>query len=157
MDQVDLNITRARRMMVKGMLTLRMQDWIMNEEFVHNKIRERDRSNALLADNIDTLVREERKSALNLKQVVKGYDGSNRKRSSSAANNYNDFRPEKRAKLGRWTRRPDNSGPKKDGSIIRTKAKVKYQDTGLKDESDCGPCTQGSTNFFLSGILFFNL
>ena len=54
-----------------------------------------------MLNNIDALVREERKSAFNLKQVVKGCDGGDRKRSSSAANNYNDFRLEKRAKLGR--------------------------------------------------------
>ena len=101
MGQLDLNITRARRTIVKGMLTPRMQDRITNEESGRNKIRERDRSSGLLANNINTLVREERKSAFNLKQVVKGCDGSNRKRSSSAANNYNDFRLEKRAKLGR--------------------------------------------------------
>ena len=83
------------------MLTPLMQDWITNKQSGHGKIRERDSFNALLANIIDTLVREERKSAFNLKQVVKGCDGGNRKRISSATKNYNDFRLEKRAKLGR--------------------------------------------------------
>ena len=49
MGQLDLNITRARRMLVKVMLAPHMQDQVTNEESSHNKIRERDRSNALLA------------------------------------------------------------------------------------------------------------
>ena len=95
---------------MKEMLTPRMQDRITKEESGHGKIRERDRSDALLAYNINPLVREERTSAFNRDQVVKGYDSSNRKRSSSAANNCNNFRPEKGAKLSR----------RKDGSTIRT-------------------------------------
>ena len=72
MGQLDLNITGARRTIVKGMLTPHMQDRITSKESSHNKIRERNRSNALLANNIDTLVREEKKSTFNLNQVVKG-------------------------------------------------------------------------------------
>ena len=126
MGQLDLNITGARRTIVKGMLTPHMQDRITSKESSHNKIRERNRSNALLANNIDTLVREEKKSTFNLNQVVKGYNGKDKKYSSSTGNNRNDFRLEKRTKINRWKIRPDNNGPKKEDSTIRTKAKVRY-------------------------------
>ena len=69
MGQLDLNIAEAQRTIVKGTLMLRMQDRLQNKESDRDKIRERDRSNALLANIIDTLVRQERKSTFNLKQV----------------------------------------------------------------------------------------
>ena len=58
----------------------------MSEEFSHDKIRARDRSNALLASNTDALVKEEIKSTFSLRQVVKGYNGGSRKCSPSAVN-----------------------------------------------------------------------
>ena len=66
MGQLDLNITKARRPIVKGTLAPPMQDRLTNKESGHDKIRERDRSNTLLASNTNTLVREERKSTFNL-------------------------------------------------------------------------------------------
>ena len=62
MGQLDLNITEAQRLIAKGALTPRMQGRLENEESGHDKIMERDCLNALLANNIDALVREERKS-----------------------------------------------------------------------------------------------
>ena len=122
MGQLNLEITGARRTMVKGMLTPHMQDRITNEESSHDKTRERDHLNALLTNNINTLVREEKKSAINLNQVVKGYDDKNRKCSSGAADKHNDFRPKKRAKINRWKLKSDDNGPKKDDNTTRTKA-----------------------------------
>ena len=69
MGQLDLNIAEAQRTIVKGTLMLRMQDRLQNKESDRDKIRERDRLNALLTNNINTLVREERRSTLNLEQV----------------------------------------------------------------------------------------
>ena len=50
----------------------------MSEESGHDRIRARDRSNALLASNIDALVKEGMKSTFSLRQVVKGYDVGSR-------------------------------------------------------------------------------
>ena len=69
MSQLDLNMTEARRTMVKKMLTTRMRDRLKDKEADYNKVRKRDRGNALLADNIDGLVKEKRKLNSNLKQV----------------------------------------------------------------------------------------
>ena len=69
MGQLDLNITEARRLIVKRALRPRMQNRLKNKESDHDKIRERDRLNGLLTNNIDTLFREERKSILNIEQV----------------------------------------------------------------------------------------
>ena len=69
MSKLDLNMSEARRTMVKKMLTTRMRDRLKNEEADYEKVSKRDRSNNLLADNIDGLVKEEGKSNSNLKQV----------------------------------------------------------------------------------------
>ena len=67
MSQLDLSVTDAQRTMVKKMLTPRMKDWIKDKEADHNKVRKRDRSNALIAKNIDSLVKEEGNSTCSLK------------------------------------------------------------------------------------------
>ena len=69
MGQLDLKVSDARRTMVKKMLTTRMTNRLKDEEADHEKVRRRDRSNNLLADNVDTLVKEEGKLNSNLKQV----------------------------------------------------------------------------------------
>ena len=69
MIQLDLKVLKARRTMVKKMLTTHMRDRLKDEEADYEKVRKRDRTNALLADNIDGLVKEEGKSNSNLKQV----------------------------------------------------------------------------------------
>ena len=69
MSQLDLKVLKARRTMVKKMLTTRMRDCLKDEEADYKKVRKRDRNNVLLADNIDGLVKEEGKSNSNLKQV----------------------------------------------------------------------------------------
>ena len=69
MGQLDLKVSDARRTMVKKMLTTRMTDRLKDEEANYKKVRQRDRSNNLLADNVDTLVKEEGKLNANLKQV----------------------------------------------------------------------------------------
>ena len=78
MGQLNVYLTRARRRRVKGRLTPRMQARLVREESSHDKIRARDRSNALLASNTDALVKEEMKSTFSLRQVVKGYDVGSR-------------------------------------------------------------------------------
>ena len=62
MSQLDLEITEVRRTRVKGMLTPHTKDRIRNEESSQDMTRERGRTNALLAINIDTLIREKKKS-----------------------------------------------------------------------------------------------
>ena len=69
MSQLDLKVLEARRTMVKKMLTTRVRDRLKDEEADYKKVRQRDRTNDLLADNIDRLVKEEGKSNSNLKQV----------------------------------------------------------------------------------------
>ena len=59
----------ARRMMIKKLLTTRMTDCLKDKETNHEKVRRRDRGNKLLADNVDTIVKEEGKLNSNLKQV----------------------------------------------------------------------------------------
>ena len=71
MGQLDLRVSDARRTMVKKMLTTRMANRLKDEEVNRKKVRRRDRSNNLLADNIDTLIKEEGKLNLHLKQVPK--------------------------------------------------------------------------------------
>mgnify|MGYP007123552722 CR=1 FL=1 len=68
MSQLDLSVTDAQRTMVKKILTPRMKDRLKDREANHDKVRKRDRSNALLADNIDGLVKEEGKLTSSLKQ-----------------------------------------------------------------------------------------
>ena len=43
--------------MVKKMLTTRTKDRLKDEEADYEKVRRRDRSNNLLPDNVDTLVK----------------------------------------------------------------------------------------------------
>ena len=69
MGQLDLKVSDARRTMIKKMLTNRMKDRLKDEEADYEKVRKRDRTNALLADNIDGLAKEEGKSNSSLKQV----------------------------------------------------------------------------------------
>ena len=69
MSQIDLKVSEAKRTMVKKMLMTRMRDRLKDEEADYEKVRKRDRTNALLADNIDGLAKEEGKSNSNLKQV----------------------------------------------------------------------------------------
>ena len=68
MSQLDLNVTKARRMMVKKMQTTRMRDRLKDKEADYDKVRKRDRGNAPLANNIDGLVKEEGKLTSSLKQ-----------------------------------------------------------------------------------------
>ena len=91
------------------------------------QIRERDRSNTLLANNIDTLVREERKSSINLRLVVASEERGNRKRIPSAVNNNSDFRPEKMAMF-------DSCRKGNVGIVNKTEARAKTQDLALEDE-----------------------
>ena len=69
MSQLDLKVSEARQTMVKKMLTTHMRDRLKDEEADYEKVRKRDRTNALLADNIDGLAKEEGKSNSSLKQV----------------------------------------------------------------------------------------
>ena len=69
MGQLDLKVSDARRTMVKKMLTTRMTDRLKDEEADYEKVRRRDRSNNLLADNVNTLIKEEGKLNSNLKHV----------------------------------------------------------------------------------------
>ena len=69
MGQLDLKVSDARRTMVKKMLTTRMTDRLKDEEADYEKVRRRDRSNNLLADNVNNLIKEEGKLNLNLKHV----------------------------------------------------------------------------------------
>ena len=71
MSHLYLNVTDAQRTMVKKFLATRIRDRLKDEEANYDKVRKRDRGNALLADNIDGLVKEERKSTSSLKQVRK--------------------------------------------------------------------------------------
>ena len=57
MSQLDLKVSEARRMMVKKLLTTRMKDRLKDKEADYEKVRRRDRSNNLLPDNVDTLVK----------------------------------------------------------------------------------------------------
>ena len=67
MSQLDLKVSEAKRTMVKKMLTTRIRDRLKDEEADFEKVRKRDRNNALLADNINGLVEEEGKSNSNLR------------------------------------------------------------------------------------------
>ena len=69
MSQLDLKVSDARRTMVKKMLTTRMTDHLKDKEADYEMVRRRDRNNNLLADNVNTLVKEEGKLNSNLKQV----------------------------------------------------------------------------------------
>ena len=77
MSKLDLNMSEARRKMVKKMLTTRMRDRLKNEEADYEKVSKRDRSNNLLADNIDGLVKEEGKSNSKIKRLRKLGDVGN--------------------------------------------------------------------------------
>ena len=67
MSQLDLKVSEAKRTMVKKMLTTRIRDRLKDEEADFEKVRKRDRNNALLADTINGLVEEEGKSNSNLR------------------------------------------------------------------------------------------
>ena len=69
MGQLDLKVSNARSTMVKKMLTTRMTDRLKDKEADYEKVRQRDRSNNLLADNVNTLIKEEGKLNSNLKHV----------------------------------------------------------------------------------------
>ena len=69
MSQLHLNVSEARRTMVKKMLSKCLRDWLKDEEANYEKDRKRDRGNNLLANNIDGLIKEEGKLNSNLKQV----------------------------------------------------------------------------------------
>ena len=69
MSQVNLKVLEARRLMVNKILTTRMKERLKDEEANYDKVRQRDRSNNLLAANIDTIVKEEGKLSSNLKEV----------------------------------------------------------------------------------------
>ena len=71
MRQLDLSVAVAQRTMVKKVLTTCMRDRLKDKEADYNKVRKRDCNNALLADKIDGLVKEEVKSTSSLKQVRK--------------------------------------------------------------------------------------
>ena len=77
MSKLDVNMLEARRTMVKKMLTTRMRDRLKNEEADYEKVSKRDRSNNLLADNIDGLVKEEGKSNSKIKRLRKLGDVGN--------------------------------------------------------------------------------
>ena len=69
MGQLDLGVTDARRTLVKKMLTPRMQGRLKDEEADHDKLKKRDKSNALMHHDLDGLVKEERKTDSNLGRV----------------------------------------------------------------------------------------
>ena len=56
--------------MIRKMLTTRRTNRLKDEEANHKKVKQRDRSNNLLADNADTLVKEEGELNSHLKQVA---------------------------------------------------------------------------------------
>ena len=56
MSQLHLNVSEARRTMVKKMLSKCLRDWLKDEEANYEKDRKRDRGNNLLANNIDGLI-----------------------------------------------------------------------------------------------------
>ena len=59
----------ARRMMIKKLLTTCMTDSLKDEETENEKVRWRDCGNKLIADNVDTIRKEQGKLNSNLKQV----------------------------------------------------------------------------------------
>ena len=69
MGQLDLKVSDSRRTMIKKLLTTRMTDRLLDEETDYEKIRLREGGNKLLADIVDTIVKEEGKLNSNLKQV----------------------------------------------------------------------------------------
>ena len=69
MGQLDLKVLEARRTMIKMLLTMCMTNGLKDEETDYEKVWSRNRGNKLLADNVDTIVKEEGKLNSNLKQV----------------------------------------------------------------------------------------
>ena len=69
MGQLDLGVTDARRTLVKKMLTPRMQGRLKDDEADHDKLKKRDKSNALMHYDLDGLVKEEGKINSNLSRV----------------------------------------------------------------------------------------
>ena len=69
MGQLDLKVSEARRMMIKKLLTTGMTDRLKDEETDYEKVRSRNCGNKLLANDVDTIVKEEGKLNSNLKQV----------------------------------------------------------------------------------------
>ena len=69
MGQMDLKVSDSRRTMIKKLLTTRMTDRLLDEDIDYEKIRLREGGNKLLADIVDTIVKEEGKLNSNLKQV----------------------------------------------------------------------------------------
>ena len=55
--------------MIKKLLTTCMTDSLKDEETENEKVRWRDRGNKLIADNVDTIRKEQGKLNSNLKQV----------------------------------------------------------------------------------------
>ena len=69
MGQMDLKVSDSRRTMIKKLLTTRMTDRLLDEDIDYEKIRLREGGNKLLADIVDTIVKEEGKLNSTLKQV----------------------------------------------------------------------------------------
>ena len=69
MGQLDLKVSDSRRTMIKKLLTTRMTDRLLDEDIDYEKIRLREGGNKLLADIVDTIVKEEGKLNSTLKQV----------------------------------------------------------------------------------------
>ena len=69
MEQLDLKVSDARQVMIKKLLTTCMTDSLKDEETKNEKVRWRDRGNKLIADNVDTIRKEQGKLNSNLKQV----------------------------------------------------------------------------------------
>ena len=102
MGQLDLKMSDARRNMVKKLLTTLMTNRLKDEEANQEKLRRRDRSNALLAENVNSLVKEEGKLNSNLKQVRQGDHRSNNNSWSRGCNYNSDYKiPRKKVRLNR--------------------------------------------------------
>ena len=69
MGQLDMKVLEARRTMIQMLLTMCMTNGLKDEETDYEKVCSRNRGNKLLADNVDTIVKEEGKLNSNLKQV----------------------------------------------------------------------------------------
>ena len=102
MGQLDLKMSDARRNMVKKLLTTLMTNRLKDEEADQEKLRRRDRSNALLAENVNSLVKEEGKLNSNLKQMRQGDHRSNNNSWSRGCNYNSDYKiPRKKVRLNR--------------------------------------------------------
>ena len=69
MRQLEVKVLEARQTMIKKLLTTQMTGRLKDEETNYEKVRSRNCGNKLLANNVDTIVKEDGKVNSNLKVV----------------------------------------------------------------------------------------